>query len=1057
MSTPISALAGGFERKFDLDPSILPAGGSSSLTVTIATDADVALALAKDQPFPTRPTGTLALSGVAFALDSGKGLKLQAGPTQVGISFSAGVNTGVGIYDQAALALDALKLPDTPFITLALDTLALEEADSTRYAVIRVGYQADGKVSGTHPIGAFGSFTFGAQTASSGLLAIVRRFPAGDGAATVLRQTVSSFRLPRHVGLNDQGEVNIAPGCWVIAEVEGSAALKLGAQLGYNFNFLHEARLSGLTGDIGLKVDAGLKATFGLDVSGKFLAVVGRPAKDSKVRLQLFKQNTKGMSFGLNLKVGVTGVAEVPEDVDDFVSAVFGIHGSQVAKALRNLDKWTDKKQSVSELVAGLANERATMILKATTGIDPATKFAAAKSKLLGVLDQWDALPGRVSSRLWKLVERPELDQLVAHLQVLADPKKTAAKLQALLGSSGLAQRIEGQWLNSVADEGLLALVNRLDFVRDTAQKTLDALDGGVLKKLQKHLNDALGLDGIRDATKAADFGKLDELLIGRLSLFLDKELDLAKLDEIKNAINTITTKRTEIFTQARKALNSTYTFEVAAAYRRVSNSDALIDAEFDLGKANARKLFTAVMTEGALDRLLVESVAGVELKQAAMSHGIARTSFVEVSMPMFSFRSDHANNSLAKVRADNLQVTEEGGRVLIYDLTASDEVRVRNQYKSRLSLALNTGAMRSTAIRFDADRDATWSYRLLLAKEHIKREELEGYARPFIEQYMPGQFTTGTDLSTFFTLFDAAVEDKLGNGKNEFGDVLTSMEVSIPGSALSAWLAPMTKDQRKLAKMRASRAIQAGVKRLLPFYYFQNIDRLNQDNAAASLLVWASIPSSTSIAIRNGRVSFNTDKEPYWDAFNHDEREAMVNDSHTAATLGATLEKARRRLQEAGLDDRARFFAPSEAGDFLALMNSGDSPRFKGLLFFEAEIIKKAAEALDDLANIEELLKTKPSEAIERLAEFGSDITEAFHDKLDGVYMDQSILRALGQMVFLEASKNLNPKLAAVQPQAMITMSVLTNGHKITLQKLLDGDLPLPEEIAVEQRLVNA
>ena len=81
-----------------------------------------------------------------------------------------------------------------------------------------------------------------------------------------MKQTVASFCLPRHVGMRPEGGLNLAPGSWLIAEVEGNAALQLGAQLGYHFSFVHETRMGELTGDIGLKIDAGLRATFGFEV-----------------------------------------------------------------------------------------------------------------------------------------------------------------------------------------------------------------------------------------------------------------------------------------------------------------------------------------------------------------------------------------------------------------------------------------------------------------------------------------------------------------------------------------------------------------------------------------------------------------------------------------------------------------------------------------------------------------------------------------------------------------------------------------------------------------------
>lgn len=1056
MASPATALLGSaFSRKFDLDPSILPDGASSSITVNLSTGADVIQALAKNDPFPVRPEGVIPLSGISFSLDSGKDLKVKAGQTNVGFSFSASASAGAGIYDTAAKALAALELEEPPGIKLNV-----QDAAGTRLALVRMSYAADGKVSGSHPVGTFGSVTFGVQGASSGLFAILRRFDSNEGAATVMKDTVSSLRLPRHVGLDANGKVNISPGCWLIAEVDGSLALKVGAQLGYNFSFIHETKIGGLTGDLGLKIDAGLKATFGFDVSGKFIAIVGREETDSRVRLQLFKQKTRGMEFGLNLKVGVTGVAEIPEEADDFIQAVFGVHGAQVAKALKAIDRWTSKTESVGELVAGLANDRALALIKDVTGVDPATKFDQARNKLLDVLDNWDALPGKASARLWKLLNQaggPQFDTFVKALEALADPAKTEEKLKDLIARTAAAHNIAGEWLDSLTDLGVLALVDRLDLVRNAAQRTLAALNGDILKKLKDQLDAALNLQQIRKKITATDFKKLDSFLVGRLALFLDSKLDLEKLDGLREAINSIVSKRQEIFAKARKALNSTYTFELAAGFRRATSSQALVDAEFDLAKKEALDLFTAVMQDSALDSLFVTPAKGVTLREAVMSHGISRSSFIELNMPMFSFRKDHQNNSLATVRAQDLAVAEEGGRVLVFEVNSKDIVTVRNRYRSSLSMALSANVNPGTGIRGDSSSSATWSYRLLRSQPKMKREALMDFTRPFVEEYMPGSFSSGdVDFSTYFTMFDAAVEEKLRNGKNEFGDVLTSMDVTIPGRALGGWLAPMSKDQRKAAKMRISRAIQSGLKRLLPFHFFQRLDRLRQNSSTAALLVWSSIPATTSVDFRNGRIiALNQDNDVYWNFPDPDLQDAIAVHPETVAKLANRMADMRLRLLEAGENSEAGFFVPGQVGSFISLVTRSTNPFFNSLLFFEAQVVAKAAEALGDLADVD--AATKPSEAIKRLAEFGSDITEAFNHKLDSIYADKSALRALGQMVFLEASKAVDPSLAPLVPRAMLTMTVLQNGHQFDMPKFLEGELPSAGQIALEQRLISA
>ena len=152
--------------------------------------------------------------------------------------------------------------------------------------------------------------------------------------------------------------------------------MRLAAQVGYDFNFVREVGAGGLSGDIGLKLDAAAKATVGLDVSGRYLVVVGRPSDQPRLRVWMFKLARHGVQLGFNLKVGVTGVDSfTPGKVDDFVEAVFGVHGAQVVDALGALEKWTDKKQPVSELVAGLVNEKALELVTAATRIDAGKAF----------------------------------------------------------------------------------------------------------------------------------------------------------------------------------------------------------------------------------------------------------------------------------------------------------------------------------------------------------------------------------------------------------------------------------------------------------------------------------------------------------------------------------------------------------------------------------------------------------------------------------------------------------------------------------------------------------
>ena len=76
---------------------------------------------------------------------------------------------------------------------------------------------------------------------------------------------VSNEMLPRQIVSIDQ----VPPGTWIATEAMGSISITLGAQVGYDFNWVREARLGGLTGDIGLRLQMGVNAAVGFYVSGK--------------------------------------------------------------------------------------------------------------------------------------------------------------------------------------------------------------------------------------------------------------------------------------------------------------------------------------------------------------------------------------------------------------------------------------------------------------------------------------------------------------------------------------------------------------------------------------------------------------------------------------------------------------------------------------------------------------------------------------------------------------------------------------------------------------------
>jgi hypothetical protein len=184
-----------------------------------------------------------------------------------------------------------------------------------------------------------------------------------------------------------------------------------------------------------------------------------------------------------------------------------------------------------------------------------------------------------------------------------------------------------------------------------------------------------------------------------------------------------------------------------------------------------------------------------------------------------------------------------------------------------------------------------------------------------------------------------------------------------------------------------------------------------------------------------------------------------MLNAKITSQNLAAMLPGLRLRLEEAGKHRVAERFNSDQIAPILATAASATGDIFlSSLLFFEAQIVEKAAEAFRDIQGFVSAASTSPSQAIERLADFAADITTAFNKLATGTVFGGLVLRGLNQMVLVEASRALDASLA-IQPRALLTISVLKpkSERAFDIGTFLNGAMPPDADIALAQRLVNA
>jgi hypothetical protein len=1053
--------------KFDRNKKFLASGAAAGVSVNATIFPDVALALTNNQPFPQRQ---IELGNAEVNASASKDIKFGSGASSVTFSGSASAFAKLGVYFDPKQMLAALQLDDdiAPGMNVSSDANSL-------FVALRWGYDLEASTKGSLALGAPGAVTFSATGSREAKYAVVRQFNKNTGALDCVTETVNSWMLPSQIDSLD----DFKPGTWLVAEIDGSIALKLGAQYGFDFNWIRQAQLGGLSGDIGLRLQLGIAVALGFQASGKYALVVSRDSTDDAnkhLRLRLFKQRMKGWNFALNAGVTVEPKTFLPSDFDDFLKAIFGVYGPQLVKDLELIKQWTDPAQSLPDLLAGAGVDAAKKLLQEVTGVDPEALFDEAKNRVLGFINLWNQLPHDVATRLWKIVEKEtDLDALKADLgevrdiaQKIAGANQDTVKglLADVLKNASFFQTPLGQWLESAAAGRILTALtslNEFQQLQKIAQTTSDILSKGitsgnpldsVLVKLQQYVSEHLHLAQVEKIIDQASFDKADEWLKAKLSAFLGEQINLAAVNQIRETIHTFLGKGEAFYAKAVKALNSKYEFQFAYTYQSATTRSALLDIVFDFSQPDVADSLEQALS-GNYDTLLVNQIPGVSLNQAVLTHEIKRNSHLEVSLPYYNSTIDHINQSLAKLTV----MDEDEGRLLVYELDADDIVTVKNKRDSRLAVGgyLKVAANEVQVYSTDA---LSYSYSFKQVKEDMKRADLQFQLKPYVDSYFPKTFpATGDGGGSFVTLIgdlDRAIDQIEPNGTDNFGNTLISLQVSLPSVVASAWLkAPQ--DKKSPRYMDMSRRLQMKLKQLIPYYYFQNVKKYGDISPATVLLVYAALPVSTSAKLVDNQFTINTDTDVYWNFPAPEFRAAMVRHPRTLAKLSADLLRVNELLVAYGMGGTAAFFTPERAEVLQqeALQGTNDA-LLRSLLFVEADIVRGAYKAALKLAT--EFVPnagSKPSEAIEALSEFGAAITETFNNNLKSLFGGDRI-RPLGTMAFIEAAAALDPTLGVVEPVATMDLMVVKQQSQFQLPRFLEGETPDNNDIVIRQRLVN-
>jgi hypothetical protein len=1039
------------EKEFSLGDVVPGFPSDARILVDATSSAAVFDALLNNQPFPA---GLLSLGSIAADFKTKSSTPIETDIGTVSFEAKAGGGLSIVVLDTSEAVLQRLALPSAKEIGLRWPDLPNE-----RYMVLLAAFRASTSIKATHPVGTLGAATFGVEAGAGSTYAIVSRFDQNAGAADALTALLRNWRLP--ATLKEPNELDSS--ATIVFSMDGSLGLRVGAQLGYDFSFVRAVKAGGLSGDLGVKVAAKLTTQVGISVSGQFLVCLDRPAEHA-LRVRLFKLAKRGWKFGLNLTVGATGqLPNVPEKFDDFVKLVFGTHGEQIISDLRKIEQWTDPTQSTGELVAGLAKDEALAFLKDVTGFDARTEFTQARDRLLAGIRQWHDLPTKTSSWLWSELAggltADDQTKLKGALAVLAAPSDDGIRafIAKEIAQAGFEQSIVGRLLGSIAEDGVLALLDQTPEVRAAAIKVQSLLDGEFLQNLQTAIETRLNLDQVLKAVNATDWNAIDQWLKTRLSDFFGEELGFNRLDQVRGAIQEVLKKRQTLFAAVREAATRTYEAKFSAAYETATTRTALIDATFDFSEQPARNAYSALVRSGDWGALFTEPIPGVAMGQGVLTHGIARRTDVQVTLPMLpEHKLTAITSSLAK-----LSIESDGSTVVgTYDLAASSDVTLAGRFASKVTLAARASVLAddSPGLRRHGNFSGTWNYLYRFGKLRASLGEMAALLDPIQRSYFAAKFgAEGSDFTTWLVALDRTIEDQLQNGPNNFGDVLVGLELLLKDAFLETWFEKRDAAARRAAVARASLAVQRSLRAALLAGYTADLSKINVQAGTCALLVYASLDPANHLVLSDGKL-LSSDKKPYWDFVDKKLVSALARTEGSLERLIVSARALANRLNAGDAQSRktAEFFAESPASVLIQraipLVGEFKGPLL-GLLMNEAEIVSGIGRALEDIARFTAAQSKRPAEALQALARFGATITETFNKKVRSIYGTPSI-RTIGTDLLGEVTQAIDPAVVS-EPQARLMLLVLNPAANFDLRRFLeDGVMPAPEEVALSHPL---
>jgi hypothetical protein len=566
-------------------------------------------------------------------------------------------------------------------------------------------------------------------------------------------------------------------------------------------------------------------------------------------------------------------------------------------------------------------------------------------------------------------------NQWLAQLVRLAEKGALAAEAVRLGIEETVLKRALDVW-RKLDSSSAVAVWSALETGAALAPLVVDAQTADTLKRLKSYAETALS-PALLEKTLDGNIEAADAWVRKQLGEFLGAGVGLLDPATLADKVRAVRAMADAILNRVPEALEKICSAELSWRFEAASCETALIDCSFAFTDEGLRLYQDAL--NGNYTRILAASSEHVRLSTGVLTHDMHRETVIELHLPFVGRKEWKTRfETLARVEVE----TGADGRILIYSSETADKLFCGSVYQSTLTLA---SALKVGEVYSDSSFKLSYT-----DTQTLERGEAAMRLAPMLAAYG----------------FDERVNRWLSDSvPPEAGKIESSLSLSVPGSLVSEWLrTPGERDADFfVVYSRVSVAVQAAMRRWLPFAYFGDIDEYETLGSAFPLLIYqASKPFA-------GRPR----SEFTYDVMEERSMAAMFRTAGQA--LPRLLETVSSTLAAAGRTETAAFYAPRQAASILATVQHS-SRLIRSLLVADAFFIGALVRMGLEGTRLAGELQKDPQRAVKDLARFTAEFVQSYHSRLRRLYSGRDF-PAFGAMILVEATAALSGATGAGEP----------------------------------------